>query len=144
MKKIKTYRVVYLVMTMAVEIRDDVPQEMLIEDGVPMRQVSDLYFLEDGRYYVNERSAGNTWNLRRFTGIITNQEPGSRGDYYKKEIVDGTENGRYNVFNKNGALIEVASWVNGKRHGRTFILYDINTRHYMEFDMGKFIGEQKY
>ena len=144
MKKIKNVRGGYLVLTMAVEIRDDVPQEMLIEDGVPMRQVSDLYFLEDGRYYVNERSAGSTWNLRRFTGIITTQEPGSIGDYYRKELVDGVEHGRYNVFKRNGKLIEVASWVNGKRHGRTFILYDISTRHYMEFDMGKFIGEQKY
>lgn len=90
-----------------------VEQELIIMENVPMTLVSDLYFVE-GKYCVNERIDGK-WNLRNFNGVITTQEPGSSGDYYRKEIMNGVEHGRHNVFSKNGVLMEVANWVNGKR-----------------------------
>ena len=79
-------------------------------ENVPMTHLSDLYFVE-GKYYVND----GKWNLRTFNGVITTQKPGSSGDYYTKEIMNGVEHGRHNVFSKNGVLMEVGNWVNGER-----------------------------
>ena len=124
-------------------------QYMLIKEDVPMTTVSDLYFVE-GKYYQNQRD-NNTWNLVAYTGTITNKEPvfgepGAEGpSYYRKEIVDGTENGHYNVFYSNGELMEVGNWVDGKMDG-TFHFFNKNgvRRMLIQYNMGMIVELNKY
>jgi hypothetical protein len=120
-----------------------VEQELLIMENVPMTQVSELYFVED-KYYVNERINGK-WNLRTFNGVITTQEPGSSGEYYRKEIVNGMEHGRHNVFYKNGVLMEVGNWINGKRDGPVHFFTENGLRRLLlRYNMGRCVEEIEY
>ena len=79
---------------MAFTINDLSKDLIITEDNKYL--VSELYY--DGRYYVNE----GKWDLKPYTGIISTREPGCIGSYYKQEVVNGVEHGRYNMYLTTG------------------------------------------